>query len=378
VYRYIYKAVNADGKPVTQRIEAPSHAAARQRLEALGYTEISFVTDELQARLEAEDAREHPEEFDSDLELTAGEEAAAQMGGCANAVFIYMKYNLILWIPLGLWVWFAATDQSADGWDWLVYSVAGAFFAYTLAIGLPCTLYDRIQRASVRGDWRMLRFWTGLMASLPWVTKFGTTRAELNYRKVEAQFYQGDREGALERWRQLKPESGPLLSLWHSRYGQFLATCGRLDEAAAAVQKAFEIGERTTTHQIDLAHFQAVKLGDIAGARKHLEAARHGEIHDLAKSYIEHTEGAIALEENDPAAANEHFETGLQLSQAYRWTPLIKGHQQEIRSLQVIALARCGRFEDARKLFRKVEPFLLRHQDEPMRQRCRDALAITR
>lgn len=361
---------------ITRQVEAETVALARQRLETLGYTEIVFLEDELTAQMERVDAGDFPEDYSEDAINAEAIDVGLRKGNWGY-IYLFLKYNLILLIPLGFLVYFATQGETATGfWDWIIYLLAGGFLVYALGLGLPILCYDRIQTHCVRGNWRRMYFWVICMGAMPWVVKFRSIRMEVDYRRAEAMLHLGHEQKALTFWESCKPESDAEWTAWAGHYASLLASLQRYDEAWKTTQEAFQKTTDSNSLRIDCARFRIRYFQDAEGAETYLNEAKEHEIVELAKSYVTMIEGAIALEKKDYQKALSHFDHALEEADAFKSIPLFEGHRQEVRVYRILALAGMSRVEEAKALYERLEPFMKGQGDTLFLNRCHQALMI--
>lgn len=352
VHEYLLSANNADGKKVTERVEASSADAAVKTLEARGYSGIVLHTDDFGALFTTQSKGEPvvtPKDFVDFRNL---------QGYWRRVGFLTRKLYAQVWKWDVLLVLMLLTSRWMH-WRWGImdYLVIG-FLIAPLGVAMitllnnPALRYHKFMELVAWGRWaEVLEQASRLRGRLP--------EQELLWNRAKALAGLGQLSNALELVAPLAKDPKLPQWLYFSRLGELYAMAGQRDEHLAWNQKALDLAPDNATllidHAMSLLRFQV----DLPGARQLLVRARSHALSDALSPAADAVEGVLLFEEGNPNQAQDKLSAGLAGLDRFRHlSPLIGAVQDRFRAYRALSLAALGELPAAEREFQLAEPRL--------------------
>lgn len=366
---YLATGRNAEGKKVTERVDARSADEAVKALRDRGYEEIVLHTDDagaLYSRQSAVAATFSPREFLMFRDLPAplagfllvtvkGYQQGWITHLAALAVLAYRRSHVLPW---GRFDTFAVI--------YLAFPVAWAFGAqfFRGAAGR----YKQLVEASAWGRWEEVLARADAVGG-------GVAPEEIAFRKAQALAGLGRLDDGL---RLAEPfGDGVKVPAWMywSRVAGVYATARRREDAAAAMEKALELAPENATVLIDVAKSEVWRRHNPRRARDLLARARSHAVSDALRPFATQVEGLIRLEEGHAREALTVLELAYKEMHAFRHaSPLMGSILDQMHAPLAIACAASGDTEAARRHYRLARPRLLALKLDDEIMRCEQAL----
>ena len=370
---YLLTGQNAEGKKVTERVDARSADEALKVFRDRGYEEIVLHTDDagsLYSRQSAVASTFSPRQFLMFRDLPGPVAAfllvtlkGYQQGWYAHlaalAVLAYRRSHVLPW---GRFDTFAVV--------YLLFPVTWAFFAqfFRGAAGR----YNRLVEASAWGRWEEVLARADAVGG-------GVAPEEIAFRKAQALAGLGRLDEGL---RLVEPFGDgvkiPGWMYWSRLWGVY-ATAKRREDASAAMDKALELAPENATVLIDAAKFEVWRRRNPRRARELIARARSHAISDVLRPFATQVDGLIRLEEGRAHEALPLLEQAYQEALAFRHaSPLMGSILDQMHAALALACAAAGDPDAALRHYRLARPRLLALKLDDEIARCEKALGLPR
>lgn len=375
---YLFTARSAKGRSVTDNVGARTIGDTRRVLEAQGFTDIFFHTDNEQLRTN----QRVQEQVDPHALLGAVEaryerlgSAAPQRPGSDRSMELLLPvapWLIIIAAPFILNLWMAALkkDPLSPGL-WLVMIVQGGVgFVVSCAV-FALAGYRAQLRAATWNRVGRTRFWTAFLKRLPPIGRPPTSDLDIRLATVLA------RNGQIEEGRRLvapylaQAETDAMLL---GQIGHFHQAAGESERALELLTRAVELSRNSTQALVDLAFILTRHLERPSEAQAVLERLAERELTELARVFVCSTRRLIAQQQGRPAEAFTAFAEADVYLAPHTHLALLKGMQLELWAFRALALAADGKPEEARRWFRKARPLLEARRETRLLERCRRAI----
>ncbi|AOS44698.1 hypothetical protein Verru16b_01765 [Lacunisphaera limnophila] len=373
---YLFRATDASGNVVEDRLEAATLGQARYMLELRGFSAIEFYSPENVDDIQR--ASLSGTGIDPALpgDGTAGIEIAAhQRKGVAAQLLWALGQHAFIFGPLLLWNWLSWRGDRPFGWgDWLGF-VATPLYAVVFGLMvLPLTIFTIMLEAAVWSDWPKQRRCIRLARLLRTVMRTGIPENELLFREANARAAEGDLAGALAHVAPLRGHPDLAEYLYLGRLSSVYEYAGDFTGQLRCVEEAVALNPDGTDGWIDLAAVRIRQFRDVAGARAALERIADREFPEMVRAVYLLTQGAVAVEAAEPAAAEKALVESQQLLAKFGLA-LIQAFEAELQAYLALARAAQGRGAESRADYARVRPMLLAGKRHTLVARADAALA---
>ena len=358
--QFLFRAKDATGGVVEDRLEAATLGQARYTLELRGFKDIEFFSTENVADVQRMALSGTGFEDDLPPDIPAGSEIAAHARRGVLAQFFWaLSWHMVFLGPLLLWNFFSWRGERPFGWgDWLGFVLTPLYLLVFVKMVLPLTVFTILLEAAVWQDWGKQARCIRLARFLRRFMRTGIPENELLFREAHALAAQGDLAGAL---RHVEPLRGhPDVSEY-----MFLARVGSVHEYAGDFAGQLRCAEQAAARQpdsadpwIDLASVRIRRFRDVAGANAALEKAENKDLSEMARAFLLLTKGMIAVEDHRMAEAETHLREAAGVFRKFG-IALIQALEAELQAYLALALAAQGRGGEARADFARVRPLLV-------------------
>lgn len=361
---FLYWALDQDSLPQTGRVQAPTLAAARHKLEAQSYSQICFFTDE-QSEQAAATHGHHFEGVTPEQELAARRERF----GWKTLRKAYIDCSL-LWLPPTLWAaWSLYAGRPYGFWDWLSFVLAALALLFPPWALAPALLYNRLQEAAAwkRGD-EILRLCSATMR-LRHVFPMGPLLLEARLYRAAVTAARGDLAGALAGVADLEQLLQPR-TIYLSRLASIYTAARAWPQLAEAQAEAMELSQYNNSAVIDLATTLAWRLQRIEEAEALMQRIAGCELALLAQAYADFVNGLIARSRGQNGRAESLLRRSVEQLADFSDNPLTRLVIDLFNAERVITLAALGKTAKAAQLLRQVLPRLQAHGELETIRRC--------
>jgi tetratricopeptide (TPR) repeat protein len=374
---FLFSATAPDGRKVHERIEAAGLDQARYTLEIRRYHDIEFLTDENAADIQrSATAGTGVPEADPEVWTAEAEAESHRRPGVAVKIWWAFKQRSLIFGVLALANILSWRGGPPFGWlDWLGFAATPLYALVFVKLVTPMILFQLILEAAVWHDWNKLRRLIGVARRLRKVTVTGIPELELDIREATALAAGGRLDEGLALMERHRGRAELAEYLFLSRLSGLYDVAGQYDRALALMEESAAKGPGGVSEWIDVAMVRIRRMHDAAGARAALARLEDKEVPALAQAVRLIVEGLILVEERDHERAVEYFRAGLEKLQVAAGNPLGLALFAEARAGTVIALARLGRKDAARKILAGERPLLEARQEKDLLARCDAALA---
>lgn len=198
---------------------------------------------------------------------------------------------------------------------------------------------------------------------------------ELAFRQAGALAIFGRLDEALslvEKWKARNP------LMYYQRVSSVYSNARDFVRALECKKKALQLAPKDGSCMVDCADALAYPFGDVAEARRQLDAARKAILPELGESFVLKVEGLLALLEGRYAEAVEYLGQARKQAEADLENDgprMLTGHIRLIRAFRAVALAGLGKTEEARQEYEELKSFLSRDHEETLCAWIEGALA---
>jgi tetratricopeptide (TPR) repeat protein len=366
---YLATAQTADGKRVTERLEAASADEAVQALRERGYDEIVLHTDDvgaLYSKQSAVDSVITPREYVRLRNLPAP---------LAGFLLLTIKFYTQGWLwYLGALALLAYRWSQGLTWNALdvaivVYLLLPALFA--LVVQFFPGAGGRYRRLIDAVSWGR---WDEVLAQADSVGG-QVAPEEIAFNKAKALSGLGRIDEAL---RMVEPfGDGQRIPPWlyWSRLAAVYETAKRYDDAKAAMERALELAPDNATLLVDMAESEVWRRRNPRRARELLARARAHALSDVLQPFAMRTEGLIRLEEGNAREARELLEDAFRRAERFRHaSPLMGAMLDKMHAAIALACAAEGDIEAARRHYQLARPRLEALRLVDVLERCEKAI----
>jgi|GEM_PF-1867624 len=375
---YLFTARSAKGRSMTDLVGARTIGDARRALEAQGFTDILFHTDNEQLRVN----RQMQEQMDphalvgaveARYERFSGSTARRPGSSWSTEVCVWIApWLVLLLIPSILSIWiFAIKRNPLDPGLWLGILVQGGVGFIVCCVVLALSGHRAQIRAATWNRVERTRFWTAFLKCLPPIGRPPLSDLDLRLATVLA------RNGRVEEGRRLV---APYLAqaatdaMLLGRVAHFHHAAGESERALEFLGRAVEVSNGSTQALVDQAYFLARHLERPAEAEAVLGRLRERELIELARVFVWFTRGLILLQQGQPAGALAAFAEADKHLAPHTNVALLKGMQLELYAFRALACAAVGQTEEGRRWFRRARPLLEARRETALLARLHAAL----
>ncbi len=371
-FAFAFKAINREGREVTERVQAQSEEDALEQLARLGYERVQLL-DGRDSAIKLDDARSALR-----LKFTAQQEMdLRRQQGLLNKLAWSFAKNIWIWGPLTIWlvraIWIYGAGSQQALWPCLALIAFMLRFCWAV---VPTVLYNRALEASVWCRWsEVLRLMGALATWKKWFSKTPFPEHELRFRSATALAGQGQLSAAMDLVAPLERDSSLRPGFYAARCASIFVAARDFDRVAQCQRRAHAQAPSTGS-AIDLATTLARRLNGADEASALLDGLDVAKLAPAAQVFAYYARGIIAINRADPRNGLDWLHRALSIAQANVGSPLMTGIVLDARAHCALALAVLGDLESARIEFNAAHALLLARQDQDMIQRCETALAI--
>lgn len=369
---YLATARTADGKTVTERLDAASADEAVQALRDRGYDEIILHTDDVGALYSKQSA---VDSVITPREILWFRDLPAPLAGFLIVTMKLYKQG---------WFWYLAAlallaYRYAQGLTWnaldvaiVIYLLLPALFA--LAAQFFRGAAGRYQRLIDAVAWGR---WDEVLAQADSVGG-QVAPEEVAFNKAKALAGLGRLDEALGMVEPFRDGHRIPPWLYWSRLEGVYATAQRHGDAKAAMEKALELAPDNATLLVDMAETEVWRWRNPRRARELLARARAHALSDVLQPFAMRTEGLIRLEEGNPREARELLDDAFRRADRFRHaSPLMGAMLDKMHAGLALACAAEGDLEAARRHYQLARPRLQALQLDDVMERCEKAIGPT-
>jgi hypothetical protein len=374
---FLYSAVDARGASTTGQVTARSVDDARDALEKEGYTDIKFLTGDLEATFDERLGRlNEGAPAPADILTPKQQLEARREGGVLRTIWFAWKANSIFWIPLFLWNGFSFLEgRPFSLWDWLGFGLSILFLVYFVWIAIPGVVYQRLLEASMWRRGNDVRRWVKLIRTMKRLAFIPLPELELDFRLASVLAFEGRLEEALQL---LKPYEEHKCGkfLYYGRLGDVYSAARDYGKMTEMQRLAAEHGSGNPAERLDVA------LGLVRRHRNPREAEailaelppedNSGEVVGIFTVYCR---GLIAVEDRQWAVAEQRLMETINRAGPYLTNPIVDAMiNSDVKAYLALALASQGLGRDARRALKEAEPLLRARGETELLDRCHTAI----
>lgn len=372
---YLFRARNNAGRPITDRVMAPSATNAVETLHASGYTDIELLTDDLTALVgedETEAARIRKRvRPDIMVRLQSATRAQARWLAIYNA---YRSFVVPLVLASSYFVFRRYHDRPFEFFDYAFCVLAPSPVFIILFLFRRSDRYDEAQRALIEARYEnALRLIEKLEPSLG--KHSASIAAQLATWKASALAQLGRPDDAWEVMQRVRDIPGSPEAAYHVRLADFYAATHDYEQVRACYEEALRIDPDSPSPWLGLAEVLAIRLHDTEGARAALDQLTRFPIGPDTRRGIEIVEGAIALEEGQLDVARTKLTAcHAELARVALRVPIAIAFQRYVEALLVVTCVGQRDRLAAEQYYSECKDFLQLHGEHDMLDRCKTAL----
>lgn len=357
---YLFRATDATGASVEDRLEAATLGQARYMLELRGFRAIEFYSpenvDDVQ-RASLSGTGVEPANADDG---TAGIEIAAQKRkGLAAQLLWAVGQHSIFFGPLLLWNWLSWRGDRPFGWgDWLGFVATPLYGVVFALMVLPLTIFTVMLEAAVWSDWPKQQRCIRLARLLRTVMRTGIPENELIFREANAMAAQGNLAGALAHAEPLRGHPDLAEYLYLGRISSVYEYAGDYAGQLRCAEQALALNPEGTDGWIDVASVRIRRFRDVAGARAALDKIADRELSEMVRAVYLLVQGMVAVEAGEPAEAERLLCEAAEVFTKFGLA-LVQAFEAELQAYLALALAAQGRGHEAHSAYARVRPLLV-------------------
>ena len=367
-YTFLYTAVGPDGQNVTERIAAENIGQAKYRLEIRGYSEITFLANEIR-----DEVSWAAGENESPLNKVSPElENKLSTQSLAESVLFGLKVWSIIWIPLAAWVVY---DFARGKSLWLSLTALTVFTLYFVFVTLPGVFFRKLTEASDWARWDEVRSWVKVIA---WYNKISPLRVpayELDSRLAYADAAEGDLESGLRRMKKYENHAKVSSYLYYAKLAMIYEKAKRPDKKLEYQELAVrEYPDRAEAY-LDCAFTLARYFKNTAKAREFLDEVAEREITFIAQPFVSFCQGIIELEDGNLQKAEFDLLRALEKSKPFEKAILFTGVISELKAYLSLLYGKTGERDKALVFLQEAKPYLVANKEDELLERCEEAVA---
>lgn len=340
---YFVVATDSSGQRVSFAREATSVDHLRRQLEADGYSDIDFETDDFSAGLRALRPTDLPEPDEDDLRL----ESKLRRGPARGAIFLLMLRRNAIALGIGA---LAVAFGSATGRAWVVAG-GGALIAFVLVRYFRWQArgdrYDAHLRAFASGDWERAGQLIEVLRKDPALAGIEPMMADLTFRSAALRARRGELPAALAEVAPLRATPSSANGVYESRLSSIHFLAGDIDNCLSYARAAWEASGRALLQQLDLA-FLLARLGDVHQAEELLAGIDRRNLTTLQRPVAIAIEGLVAQRCGDATMAVARLKAAYTGFSEFAVNPSAWPIQGALAGHLALALLDAGRRDDAR------------------------------
>ena len=354
--RYVYSAVDSEGKRLQGAVAATSSGDAKAQLAQLGLTDT---------RILIEPSPDDDAHADTLVHDDSGAIAAkAVTESIAVSALRAIGGNWLIWAPPLAFLAKSLYDGPPYGWgDYNVFVLSALALGATLFLVAPLVLYNRLQLAGLKAKPRVGMF---LLRALRATTIFGFIgESELRKERCRFLIMSGKIEEALSLW---ETERGNLSEAeYQTGLVTIFDTAGDFERMMSAQRKLVDLSPAPETSIVDLAMAIARFAPEVDEAEKLIQSVSPSELPEVGVGGYQYARGIIAFRRDKHELALKHYAQALETFGQFASMPIMLGLIAEINGYVALALKCSGNPKRAAELWKDVLPILERHASmEPL------------
>ena len=357
--KFLFTAVDRNGKSITERVEAGNLSQARYKLELNNYSEIAFYESELAhdvnnlfEKKQIENQHKFPKQ-----------QVALQYDTTLTSTFLNIfKYTFFWWLIL---LYNVLTDFSFFTFAWLGGSIL--VIAYFV---LPTIIFNRLYEAHCWNKNKEVRFWSNTGR---WFNKIAVVKIpylELDTHLGCADAREGRVKTAVERIVKYKNDSKVSERLYKMALIRIYGNARDFDKVLCLYEDSFAQGDYNFEELLDYAICLARRHKQTSRARNVLEKFFEYETTVLTKLFALYCQGVIEIEDKNFLQAEFYLQRAVKELEPFSKNSYLVGLRSEVKAFLALALFNNGQTDNAKKLYDEAKPYLIAVNENDLLQRC--------
>jgi len=348
--RYLYSAVDSEGRQHQGAVTATSGGDARNQLAQLGFSNVRILMEPAPGGDGYDDML-----ADDDSAAIA---AKAATDSIAVSTLRAIGRNWLIWAPPLVLLAKSLYDGAPYGWgDYVVFVLSALALGATVFLIAPMILYNQLQLAELKAKPRL---GMALLRALRTTSIFGAiSESELRKERCKLLVMSGQTEKALSIW---KTKRGNLSEAeYQTGLVAIFDTAGDVERAMSAQRKLIEISPSPETSTVDLAMSIARYSPDVDEAEKLIQSVSPSHLPEIGVGGYQYARGIIATRRHNHELAFKHYRQALDTFGQFANTPVALGLIAEVNGYVALTLKRSGNRERAAEIWKDVLPILEKH-----------------
>lgn len=360
---FLFTAVNADGKSVTERIEAENLPQARYKLEVRGYTEITFHESELSADVLNLFDEKHAKNQQKLLKQQVSSQYDTRL---RRHFFNILKFTWFWWAVI-LYLLYVNQDLRTVLW----------FAGSVLVIGylaLPSVIFNRLHEAHCWDRNKLVRFWARVAKLYNPVSFLKIPELEIDIHLACADAREGNAENGLRRIAKYRTDPKVSERLYRLGVIRIYGNARDFDKVLQLLESSLNGGNVFTEELLDYAVCLARRHKQTSRARGVLERVFETELTALANLFVGYCQGVIEVEDGNFSQAEFYLKQVSKQLEPFRQNTFMVGLKSEVKAFLAVALAGSGEKDEAQKLFAEAKPYLIAIRENELLRRGEEAV----
>ncbi len=372
---YLFRASDAGGRRVTDRVLAGSAAQAMQILRQRGFQEIELLTDDVFSRT-GQLARATASQANLDPRIQA--ELRHATPAKKKWLLILSVYRRSMFLILSLVLLFVVRRYMHKPMEWFDYATP-VFLLLPLGLTLfasrATNLYRLLQIAAVEARYQELLTICDKLE--PTMRKLGAPgRLDLATWRAKALMGLGRAQEAFAVMEAAKQLPGVSQAAYQCQYANFLGKAFDFRGMRERYEEAIRLDPSSPTGWMGLAELLAKRFGATTDAHSLADRVRQFTLSAQTREGLDYIDGMIALNEGcfdvaRPLLEKFHARTEARVASL----PLALSLQRQTEAFLAITCARVGDLAAANRYFAACREFLELHNDQDLLDRCRRSIA---
>jgi hypothetical protein len=373
-YTFIWRGTDPQGKSRSEKIKAANAQTAREELTRAGWTNLELIQDEISAAtagyVEKDPCCDEPEfTVDEEVEFFEGKQPG-MFRQWISSLWSSKIMIVIFGAMLGLGIYYHRLWAIITGA--IILGIVLMFFpTIYLLVGAASRNYSRLNRAKVWGRWDEVLECVERLRKRSFFSGGGIGEVELVRCRAQALAAKGQLEKGLAEFK--KFEKAPNVEHW-----MYLSHVGTIYDMAKKYEEAHECRKKSAEEMpdnsgvwVDVAYGAVRGLNRPAEAREALARAEALEITGIGKAYLPFLRGVICWREKKFEEAKKQLNEALKSFTPLAHHDLVQGLILLTRSYLCVVHTEMGDKATAKKLFGKVEKFLVANREDELLAICR-------
>lgn len=366
--KFLFTAVNSDGKKITDRIEAENLGQAKYALDLRGFSLIEFHQSELNQDILNTFDDKIKKAYQNNMKDGSIYEVESQFDTSHLHYFKFLlKKSWFSWLII---IGGAIYVPNLVSIGLLVLSCVAMIY-----VSLPSILHKQSQLEYFKQNNSKARFWLNFLSWFNIIGFHKIPQFHIDSSLAGLDAREGNLTNALQRISKYQNDPKVSKRMFNNAFISTYGQARNYDEMLNSLENTLHEGNVYPEEMLDYAICLANRHKQTSLARKVLDKVYDLEMTAILKPFLPFCQGVIELEDGNISQAEFYLKIAANDMKPYEKNDLLIGSRIQLKAFLSIVLAKTGQREEAAKLFQESKWYLEAAQEEELLQKCEAALS---